>query len=99
NAGGLFEIDSATGAVSLAAGKSLDAETTTSHVLTVTASDGSAPVDTATVTITVTDVDDNNPIFGADDYPATVAESINDTTVIATVAATDADITPANNTI
>src|SRR4030095_10299703 len=55
---GLFEV-SASGAISLAAGKTLDAETATQHVLTVTAyeADGSA-TDTATVTINVTDVDD-----------------------------------------
>ncbi len=94
NDDGLFEIDGATGAVSLAAGKSLDAETATSHVLTVTAgeSDGSG-TDTATVSITVTNVDEFDPVFGADDYPATVTEDIADTVVIATVSATEGDLT------
>ena len=94
NDSGLFEIHGTTGAVSLAAGKSLDAETTTSHVLTVTASesDGSG-TDTATVTITVTDVDEFDPEFSAADYPATVAEDIGDTVTIATVSATEADLT------
>src|SRR4029077_5439653 len=57
---GLFEID-ANGNVSLAAGQHLDFETTPSYILTVEASDGSAPVDTATVTITVTDIDEIAP--------------------------------------
>ena len=38
-------------------------------------------------------MDDNDPVFGAADYPATVAEDIADTVVIATVSASDADIT------
>ena len=57
----------------------------------MTASDGTAPVDTATVNITVTDVDDSDPVFGQDVYTGTVAENSAAGTVVATVAATDAD--------
>ena len=94
NDSGLFEVHGTTGVVSLASGKSLDAETATSHVLTVTASESDgAATDTATVTITVTDVDEFDPEFSATDYPATVAENIADTVTIATVSATEADLT------
>jgi hypothetical protein len=57
DAGGLFEINAGTGAVSLAAGQSLDREAAASHAFTVVASDG---VNTAsrTVTLTVTDVNE-----------------------------------------
>ena len=41
----------------------------------------------------MTDVDEYDPLFGADDYPATVAENIADTVVIATVSATEDDLT------
>jgi Ca2+-binding RTX toxin-like protein len=57
---GLFEVG-ADGKVSLAAGQHLDFETTPSYILTVEASDGSGTVDTATVTITVTDADEIAP--------------------------------------
>ena len=52
NTDGLFEIDAATGVISLASGKSLDYESDTQHVLTVSANeaDGSGS-DTATVSM------------------------------------------------
>ncbi|KAB5491848.1 MULTISPECIES: BspA family leucine-rich repeat surface protein [Flagellimonas] len=53
----LFEIDPATGELSLAAGKNLDFETDTEHSITVEVSDGTATAQ-ATVTIKVTDVDE-----------------------------------------
>ncbi|SFP90231.1 beta strand repeat-containing protein, partial [Pseudomonas borbori] len=52
NGDGIFAIDAATGAISIATGKSLDYETASQHVLTVTASDGSLS-DTAQVTVNV----------------------------------------------
>src|SRR5690606_30769533 len=52
NGDGIFETDAATGVISIAAGKTLDYETATSHNLTVTASDGSLS-DTATITVNV----------------------------------------------
>ncbi len=94
NASGLFAINSSTGAVSLAAGRNLDAETATSHVLMVTANESNGSgFDTATVTLTVTDVDEFDPEFTADNYPATVVDDIADDVVIATVLATEDDLT------
>ena len=60
NGGGEFAIDAASGAITLAA--ALDYEKTTSHALTVTANDGNhAGTDTASVTVSVTDVLDTPP--------------------------------------
>lgn len=60
NAGGEFAIDAATGAITLAS--ALDYEKAASHALTVTANDGNhAGTDTASVTVSVTDVLDTLP--------------------------------------
>lgn len=57
NDNGLFEI-TAGGELSLASGQTLDFETSTSHSITVEATDGGLS-NTATITITVTDVDES----------------------------------------
>ena len=54
NTGNVFAIDGESGAITVAG--SLDYETTEGYTLTVEASDGKGGADTATVTITVTDV-------------------------------------------
>jgi VCBS repeat-containing protein len=55
NPDGIFEIDPATGEITIAAGKTLDWETASIHNLTVTATDGSLS-DTATITVNVNDL-------------------------------------------
>jgi hypothetical protein len=60
NDAGLFSISAATGVISIAAGKTLDFETATSHILTVQASDG-ANIDNASITVAVTNINDNAP--------------------------------------
>jgi hypothetical protein len=72
NDAGLFSINTGSGLISIAAGKALDFETTTSHALTVQASDGTN-TDNATVTVSVSNVNDNDPAI-ANANP-TVAES------------------------
>ena len=67
NADGIFTIDANTGAISIAAGKTLDYESAAQHVLTVTASDGTSS-DTGTVTVNVNNLNDNPPVFGAASY-------------------------------
>ena len=94
DAGVLFEING-NGQISLAAGKSLDFETAQQHVLTVTVSDGPGLNDTVDVTIDVTDVNEA-PSAGAD-FSVTAAENVNDTTVLATVAASDLDLGGGND--
>ena len=65
NTAGIFVIDAATGAISIAAGHALDYETATQHVLTVSASDGTLS-DTADITVNVTNVNDNAPVLDLD---------------------------------
>ncbi len=77
----LFEFD-VDGNLKIAAGKSLDYETAQQHVLQVTATDGGGLSDTATVTIDVTDV---NEAPTAGDVTASAAETVDDTTILATV--------------
>ena len=96
NAAGLFEIDATTGAISLVAGQSLDAETALEHVLTVTVSDGNGGTDTQEITVTVTDVDDNlttAPVDADGLAGGSVDENATTGTVGITAASTDADVT------
>jgi len=89
NDSGLFEIDRATGEVSLAPGQMLDFETAQQHTLTVRATDGPGLYDDVDVTIDVTDVNEQ-PDAGAD-FSVGVAENVADDVVLADVDATDPD--------
>ncbi len=91
DAGGLFEIDANTGQVTLAGGQSLDFETATSHDITIRSSDGTNTTD-HTVTINVTDVNDNAQVFTSG-AATSVAEDVNDSSVIYTATTTDVDTT------
>lgn len=84
----LFEI-ATTGELSLAAGESLDFETTATHTITVEVSDGTLTA-SAEITINVTDVNENT-VPSMDGQEFAVAEDITDDTVIGTVTATDAE--------
>ncbi len=90
NTGDVFAINPRTGAITVAG--ALDYETTTSYSLMVTVTDGgSTPLSaTATLTITVTDVNEYAPVF-AGGTVATVSYAENATTAVTTVTATDAD--------
>ena len=92
SADNLFSIASDTGIVTLASGASLDYETATSHdiVIKATSSDGSST--THTFTVSVTDVNDNDPIITAS-QSFSVDENSANATSVGTVAATDADLT------
>ena len=75
NTGNVFEINERTGAITVAAGADLDFETTPSYTLMIGASDGLnasgtadqtfTADDTATVTITLSDVNDEPPMVTA----------------------------------
>ncbi len=91
DAGGLFEIDSDTGEVSLAPGQSLDFETDTAHSITIQSSDGTNTA-THTVAITVDDVNDNGQVFTSG-VTANAAEDVSDSAVLYTATTTDADTT------
>ncbi|MBO0340851.1 BspA family leucine-rich repeat surface protein [Flagellimonas profundi] len=83
----LFEITEA-GALSLASGKALDAESKVQHTITVSVTDGEETAK-ATVTIKVTTAPNVPPVI--EDQEFTVQEDIADTETIGTVTATDAD--------
>ena len=93
NAGNLFAIDGATGALTLAS--ALDFETATSHVLTITAT---ADTQTAalTYTLTVTNVNDQPPVFIAGQDADSVAE---DRTPSSTAIRTFMATSPEGNTV
>ena len=88
-----FEIDSATGAVRLTA--ALDRETVSRYTLEFIVSDGGIPSlnDTVSVVVTVTDVNDNPPVFVPQSYSEVLAENVG-STVIFQVSTTDLDEGP-----
>ncbi|KAJ8262336.1 hypothetical protein GJAV_G00165290 [Gymnothorax javanicus] len=98
NEGGMFKIDSHTGDVFVL--KGLDYESTPEYYLTVEAAQGASPslTDTATVSINVTDVNDNGPVFSQPMFATVVPEDCGLGKTIVTVAAQDAD-GPSNNRI
>ena len=94
NIGSVFEVGSSSGVVTLASGASLDREDRDAYSLTITIADqaGAGRSTTATVNITVTDVNDNSPIFNQTLYESSVEENSPTGTVVAQVFATDGDI-------
>ncbi|XP_019623295.1 PREDICTED: protocadherin Fat 4-like [Branchiostoma belcheri] len=87
----IFHVDSSTGAVSIMG--SLDYETVSSYELTLKAEDGGDPSQSATSTLTVnvTDVNDNPPAFTRTLYTAAVQEGAAAGTSVVTLAVSDAD--------
>lgn len=72
----------------------LDRETASSYLLTVTAQDGGTPSlsDTTDIEITVSDVNDNKPMFTAPMYLSSIPENALIGTSVIQVSATDVDI-------
>src|SRR5206468_2886735 len=61
--------------------------------LTVQVSDGAGGTDTQAISVTVTPVNDNNPVLTSDGGGATAAVNVaENTTAVTTVTATDADL-------
>ncbi|KAK4875010.1 hypothetical protein RN001_011432 [Aquatica leii] len=87
-----FSINPQTGAIVTT--KLLDRETVNGYLLTVTAKDGGNPPlsDTTDVEISVTDVNDNFPVFKQPLYSGSVLEDALIGTSVVQVSATDADI-------
>jgi hypothetical protein len=86
NSDGLFTIDAASGAITLAEDAELDYETTDSHALTVTVTDNGGLSDTATVTIEVGDVDEA-PVIAAATFALAEDSSID--TCVGVLSASD----------
>jgi hypothetical protein len=96
NDSNLFEFDS-DGNLRLAGGASLDFETTERYVFYVTATDSGTPQrisNTATVTITIIDVDDKPPRFTQSMYPVNVSEDLIEGGTVVVVTLTDEDTLP-----
>uniref|UniRef100_A0A8C8JQR9 Protocadherin Fat 4 n=1 Tax=Oncorhynchus tshawytscha TaxID=74940 RepID=A0A8C8JQR9_ONCTS len=91
---GLFTVNSKTGVLSLA--NHLDFEEKQKHELRVTANDGGwiAKTSYVMVTIHVTDVNDNPPIFEPDEYFPVVQENVPSGTTVVKMNATDRDSGP-----
>ena len=91
NTGNVFSINSTTGEISVSG--DIDRESVTSFTLQVRAQDlGSPPrSDRASVEITVTDINDNAPVFSPSVYFKMIGENAAVGTVLGTVTATDAD--------
>ena len=92
NTGSVFTIDPTTGAVSIAAGKSLDYETLSRYQLTIRAAETVNPerYDEALLTINLADVNDNAPDLTLG-TTASIARDASVNSVVASASATDAD--------
>ncbi len=94
NGDGVFQIDSSTGAITIADNTNLDREVTGSYVLGVQVGDGVNTSATETVAITVTDANDTAPVITSS-QSFNVSEAAGNGASVGTVAATDADTTGA----
>ena len=75
----------------------LDRETTDSYILVIEATDqdpGSPLSSTATLVVTVTDINDNSPTCNPSVYGASINESVVIGTTVAQLNCTDADLSP-----
>lgn len=91
NDGGLFSIDGRSGVLALA--KPLDFEEKQQHNLRVSATDGGwiAKTSYVSVTVHVTDVNDNPPVFRPDEYFPVVQENVPSGTTVVKMSASDGD--------
>lgn len=85
-----FTINSVSGEISTAT--LLDFETTPSYVLTVQAFDGNGRKTLSTVTVTITDINDETPTFNSASYNGHVTENVAIGSSIMTVIASDGDV-------
>ena len=91
NDSGAFEIDSASGEITVADSSQLDRETVAQFLLTVQATDNGSPTRSGTgeITINVSNVNEFDPITS--DQTISIDENLEDDTVIAVISATDPD--------
>ncbi|KAI8521410.1 hypothetical protein Bbelb_011640 [Branchiostoma belcheri] len=99
----VFNIDPTTGRLSLVTPLDRDGGPAT-YILTVMAYNtelynGTGENDTATVVVSVQDINDNPPVFTPDQYLSTILENITIGTTVLTVNATDDDTDPANTMV
>lgn len=91
NIDGIFQINSTTGVITVVDNTNLDRETRSSYTLTVRVSDSLLPSANETVTVTITDVNDNDPVVTPNQSIAIPENSANNS-LHGPVVATDADI-------
>ena len=84
-----FTINSVSGEISTAT--LIDFETTPSYVLTVQAFDGNGRKTLSTVTVTITDINDETPTFNSASYNGHVTENVAIGSSVMTVTASDGD--------
>jgi hypothetical protein len=98
NTGNAFQIDAGSGAITVATPAALDFETTTSFVLTVTATDDGDPALSASAIVTIT-LDDVNEAPAIEDQAFAVAEDAAAGSAVGTVVATDPDAAAPDGTL
>ena len=90
NAAGVFAINSVSGEISIANITNLNYDTNNSYTLGVTVSDGTNTSVIRTVTIGVTDVNNNAPVIAAG-QSFSASEAVSNGTALGTLAASDGD--------
>jgi hypothetical protein len=88
NSAGIFAINGATGLITIAAGKTLDYEATSSYALIVTASDGTYS-DTANITVNVNNRDEVAPTISSGATASAINENVATGAVVYTTTTTD----------
>ncbi|XP_070559235.1 protocadherin Fat 4-like isoform X2 [Ptychodera flava] len=91
-----FTIDPVTGDVKLV--EALDFESAQSHSIAIEASDSDNTV-ASSLTLTITDVNDNSPVFNPRTYTASMTEGNPAGGTVVTVTATDGDSTANDNSV
>jgi len=91
NSAGHFQVDAVSGSLKVVS--ALDRETTAAYTLVVTAADHGSPArtGTATVQLTITDVNDNVPVVTSTLVTAVVTENSAAGTAVVTLTASDLD--------
>ncbi|MDB5119128.1 MAG: uncharacterized protein JWN56_346 [Sphingobacteriales bacterium] len=88
---GVFAIDSASGTINVVQNSMLDFEAATSYILNVRVNDGQFTSAEETITINLTNENDNAPAIQAQTY--TISESVNQGAILFQATITDADDT------
>ena len=92
-----FIINSTTGLISVSG--DIDREMLDAYTLGVMATDGGGRSAQSTVEISVTDINDNSPVFDPSSYSITVYENVSVNSTLISVTATDADADGPNSDI
>ena len=92
-----FIIDTTTGSITV--NSDIDREMSDAYTVGVMATDGGGRSVQSTVQISITDINDNSPVFNPSSYPITVHENASINSTLISVTATDADADGPNSDI